>query len=186
MNVYLNYVQYSNINKMVGGGKREGAGRPVGSGKFKETTRAIRVPLSLVDKIIDYSNNKGYELPLFSSKVSAGFPSPADDYMERKLDLNEYLIQQPAATFFVRATGNSMIGAGIYPDDILIVDRSIKPKHGKIVIAALNGDLTVKRLSKVKNIVKLVAENPDYASIEIGENDDLHIWGVVTNVIHKL
>ena len=85
-------------------------------------------------------------LPLFSGKVAAGFPSPADDYIEKSLDLNELLVQKPAATFFVRAQGESMLGAGIHPNDILVVDRSIAPVPGKIVICALNGELTVKRL----------------------------------------
>lgn len=86
-------------------------------------------------------------LPLFSGKISAGFPSPADDYVEKTLDLNELLVQKPAATFFVRAQGESMLGAGIHPNDILVVDRSIEPAAGKIVICALNGELTVKRLA---------------------------------------
>ena len=98
-------------------------------------------------------------LPLFSGKVSAGFPSPADDYVEKTLDLNELLVQKPAATFFVRAEGESMLGAGIHPNDILIVDRSIKPNAGKIVICALNGELTVKRLKRVKGTMVLKAEN---------------------------
>ena len=87
-------------------------------------------------------------LPLFSGKVATGFPSPADDYVEKTLDLNELLIQKPAATFFVRAQGESMLGAGIHPNDILLVDRSIEPVPGKIVICALNGELTVKRLER--------------------------------------
>lgn len=171
---------------MVSGGKRKGAGRPLGSGKFKEKTKALRVPESLVNKIMQYTNHAGYMLPLYGSKVSAGFPSPADDHMEKKLDLNEYLISCPEATFFVRATGNSMLGAGIYPDDILIVDRSLDVKNGKIVIAAVNGDLTVKRFEKKGNVIKLLPENPEYDAIEINEGDDIHIWGVVTGVVHKV
>ena len=85
-------------------------------------------------------------LPLFMGKVSAGFPSPADDYIEKTLDLNELLVQKPAATFFARAQGNSMTGAGIFPNDILVVDRSIEPVSGKVVICAIDGELTVKRL----------------------------------------
>jgi len=171
---------------MVSGGKRTGAGRPCGSGKYQEATKAIRVPVSLVEKIAIYAASHGYELPLFGTKVSAGFPSPSDDYMERKLDLNEYLIKHPAATFFVRATGNSMIGAGIHPDDILVVDRSLEAKHGKIVIVAINGELTVKRLSKLDGKVSLMPENAEYPPIDLNENQDIHIWGVVTNVIHHL
>ena len=125
-------------------------------------------------------------LPLFSGKVAAGFPSPADDYIEKSLDLNELLVQKPAATFFVRAQGESMLGAGIHPNDILVVDRSIEPLPGKIVICALNGELTVKRLERHNGQWQLKAENPAYADIVIHEELEMVIWGVVTNVIHAL
>jgi DNA polymerase V len=125
-------------------------------------------------------------LPLFSGKVTAGFPSPADDYVEKTLDLNELLVQKPAATFFVRAQGESMLGAGIHPNDILVVDRSIEPVPGKIVICALNGELTVKRLERDNEQWQLKAENPAYPDIVIYEALELVIWGVVTNVIHPL
>lgn len=171
---------------MVRGGQRFGAGRPTGTGKFQEATKAIRVPESMVEKIADFVRKKGMSLPLYSSKVSAGFPSPADEHIESRLDLNEYLIHRPEATFFVRATGNSMIGAGIYPDDILIVDRSLEAKHGKIVIAAVNGELTVKRLSKIDSKIQLFPENDEYLPIDITDNDEVHIWGVVTNVVHSV
>ena len=125
-------------------------------------------------------------LPLFSGKVAAGFPSPADDYVEKSLDLNELLVQKPAATFFVRAQGESMLGAGIHPNDILVVDRSLEPVPGKIVICALNGELTVKRLERHNGQWQLKAENPAYADIIIHEELELVIWGVVTNVIHSV
>ena len=125
-------------------------------------------------------------LPLFGGKVAAGFPSPADDYVEKTLDLNELLVQKPAATFFVRAQGESMLGAGIHPNDILVVDRSIAPVPGKIVICALNGELTVKRLKRCNGQWQLKAENPAYADIVIHEELEMVIWGVVTNVIHAL
>ena len=125
-------------------------------------------------------------LPLFNGKVAAGFPSPADDYIEKNLDLNELLVQKPAATFFVRAQGESMLGAGIYPNDILVVDRSIEPVPGKIVICALNGELTVKRLECNNGQWQLKAENPEYADIVIHEELEMVIWGVVTNVIHSV
>jgi DNA polymerase V len=125
-------------------------------------------------------------LPFFMSKVSAGFPSPADDYIEKTLDLNELLVQKPAATFFARAQGNSMTGAGIFPNDILVVDRSIEPVSGKVVICAIDGELTVKRLIKEDGNWKLRAENTDYPDIMIYEEIDMVIWGVVTNVIHSL
>ena len=102
--------------------------------------------------------NKIYH-QFYNCSVTAGFPSPADDYLEDKLDLNEYLIKHPAATFFVRVAGDSMINAGIYNNDIIIVDRSIKPKHGKIVVAALDGQMTIKRLYRRDDKIMLLPEN---------------------------
>jgi DNA polymerase V len=125
-------------------------------------------------------------LPLFTGKVAAGFPSPADDYVEKNLDLNELLVQKPAATFFVRAQGESMLGAGIHPNDILVVDRSLEAVPGKVVICAINGELTVKRLERINDQWQLKAENPAYADIVIHDELELVIWGVVTNVIHAL
>jgi len=132
------------------------------------------------------SNPKTVNLPLFSGKVSAGFPSPADDYVEKTLDLNELLVQKPAATFFVRAQGESMRGAGIHPNDILVVDRSLEPVPGRIVICALNGELVVKRLKRRGGQWLLGSENPAYRDIILLEELEIVIWGVVTNVIHPL
>jgi DNA polymerase V len=125
-------------------------------------------------------------LPLFAGKVSAGFPSPAADHIEKNLDLNELLIQKPAATYFVRAQGESMLGAGIHPNDILVVDRSLEPAAGKVVICALNGELTVKRLTCENEQWALKAENPDYPDILLSDDLELVVWGVVTNVIHPV
>jgi len=168
------------------GGKREGAGRPRGTGKFGETTQAIRVPKRMVDVILEFVDHEGYTLPLYGTKVSAGFPSPADDFLEGSLNLSEYLIKNPPATFFVRVTGDSMINAGLFPNDILVVDRSLPANDNKIVIAALNGELTVKRLKKKDGQVFLMPENPNYKPIKVMEHQDLQIWGVVTNVIHAV
>lgn len=123
-------------------------------------------------------------LPLFGYTVPAGFPSPADDFIEEYLDLNQLLVQHREATFFARVSGCSMIGAGIYSGDILIVDRSLDPVHGKIVIAVVSGELTVKRLVMHNGRVILRSENPDYPDIPVG--DELRVWGVVTSVIHKV
>ncbi len=122
---------------------------------------------------------------LFNGPVPAGFPSPASDYIEGRLDLNEYLVKHPAATFFVRASGDSMTGAGIFPGDILIVDRALKPSDSSIVIASLNGEFTVKRLRISDGKLSLVPENKSYKPIEIHDDSDFRIWGVVTHVIHK-
>ncbi len=125
--------------------------------------------------------------PLFLAPVSAGFPSPAEDYIEGGLDLNSYLVRNPMATFFVRATGDSMIDAGIHSGDILIVDRSAEARDGKVVIAVLDGELTVKRLRRSQEgEVSLHAENRRYAPIPIREGTALEIWGVVTAVIHQV
>lgn len=124
--------------------------------------------------------------PLYLCPVQAGFPSPAEDYVERKLDLHEHLVRNPAATFFLRARGDSMIRAGIHDGDLLIVDRSVTAGQGKIVIAAVEGELTVKRLIRKGGRVLLAPENPDYPAIDITEREYVHIWGVVVYAIHKL
>jgi len=121
-------------------------------------------------------------IPLFLSRVRAGFPSPADDYLESSLDFNQYLVKHPAATYCVRVTGESMKGAGIGDGDILVVDRSITPKSRKIVIAVIDGELTVKRFIRKEGRLFLVPENPDFEPIEI-KDPSCEIWGVVTHII---
>lgn len=170
---------------MVRGGKRDGAGRPQGSGKYREKTKVIRLPENEIESILQYVQNKFYRLPFYQERVAAGFPSPADGDVEDRLDLNELLIRHPSATFFLKVSGFSMVRAGIHHDDILIVDRSLEPIHGKIVIASVNGELTVKRLHCTAKKVQLIAENDGYPPIDITEDVDFHIWGVVTNVIHS-
>lgn len=130
-------------------------------------------------------NSKPQLSPLFLSPVAAGFPSPADDFIERKLDLNEYLIRHPLATYFVRVSGNSMINAGIYDQDLLIVDRALNPLNNDIIIASLDGELTVKRIIKNQNKIYLKAENPDYSAIQILPESNFLVWGVVTYVLAK-
>jgi DNA polymerase V len=125
------------------------------------------------------------EFPFFVAAVQAGFPSPADDYLESALDLNEHLIRHPAATFFLRVAGESMVGAGIHSGDLLIVDRSMQPVSGRIVIAIVDGELTVKRLSLKHGKIYLISENPRYSPIKIRDGQNLQIWGVVLHVIHS-
>jgi DNA polymerase V len=191
------------MNKQSHGGARRGAGRKKNSGNFKEDTKVIRVPLSLIDPIksslsvykskiksntrvlLPKENAKELLVPIFSSRVQAGFPSPADDHMDETLDLNTHLIQHKESTFFVKAQGESMLGAGIYPGDILIVDRSVTARSGKIVIAVVDSEFTVKRLHKYKGKITLKAENTDFDDINIKEGSELIIWGVVTSVIHQ-
>ena len=124
-------------------------------------------------------------VPLFSHNVTAGFPSPADDYIEGRLSLDEHLIQHKDSTFFVRAKGNSMVGAGIFDGDLLVVDKSLNPSSGDIVIAIVDGDLTVKRLIKRGSKIVLKPENPRYKEIEFKDGQDLQVWGVVTSTVKK-
>ena len=126
------------------------------------------------------------QLPVAGSRISAGFPSPADDFIENSLDLNLELIKNPAATFFVRVSGSSMKDAGIFDGDILIVDRSLRAANRKIVIAILNGELLVKRLCMHDDQCILMPENKNYSPIYLTNDSDLNIWGVVTNVIHRV
>ena len=131
------------------------------------------------------SSNSNISLPLFSARVKAGFPSPADDNIEGRLDLNELVVRHPAATFFVRVEGDSMAGANIQDGDILVVDRAVKATSGKVVVAILNGEFTVKRIQIETTRVLLLPENPQFQPLEVTEEIDFEIWGVVTYIIHK-
>lgn len=159
------------------GGKRVGAGRPRG-----EPSKAVRLSLT---ELAELEKLKVYQLPIFASKIQAGFPSPADDYIEGYLDLNTKFIKHPSATFVLQATGDSMVDAGIFSGDWLLVDRSIEATDGRIVIAAVNGELTVKRLAHKEGRVQLLAANPKFKAIDITEEMQMVIWGVVTLVLHE-
>ena len=127
-----------------------------------------------------------YSIPYVISKVSAGFPSPADDYLEKNLSIDKLLIKNQASTFLIRVGGDSMINIGIYEGDILIIDRSLEAKNKDIVIASIFDELTVKRLIfDIQGNPQLKAENPLYSNIEIKNKEDLIIWGVVTSAIHQ-
>lgn len=192
----------TSYSKTSHGGSRPGAGR---KSTHREPTQVVRVPQSCVPILKHMIANlvqlrqdtrsdvlkpstilSKLQRPLFSAAVPAGFPSPADDYIENHLDLNEYFIQHPAATFYVRVKGESMKNAGIFPDDILIVDRTLKPIHGAIVIAVVDNELTVKRLYKKNGQLELRPENPVFPVIKIQGDMELMIWGVVSGVIRKL
>ncbi len=125
------------------------------------------------------------KIPLFESGVSAGFPSPADDYLDLPIDLNEFLIKHPAATFYVRVKGNSMEGAGIRNGDLLIVDRAEEPRNKSIVLGIIDGEFTVKRIKKKGSDLYLIPDNPEFKPIKIDNNMDFQVWGVVTYVVHK-
>ncbi|SFU67519.1 LexA family protein [Nitrosospira multiformis] len=124
-------------------------------------------------------------LPLLLQRIPAGFPSPADEYAEAALDLNTYLIRNKVSTFFFRVMGDSMTGANIHDGDLLVVDRSIEPKHGHIVLAVINNEYTVKRLYHLDGAVELHAENPVYPPIRFQEHDELQVWGVVIGAVSR-
>ena len=131
------------------------------------------------------SGQTSFEIPLMNSAVAAGFPSPAEDHLDLPIDLNKYLVKNPAATFYVRVDGDSMDEADIHQGDLLIVDRSESYGTGSVVLAVLNGEFTVKKLIKKGNELYLESSNSAYAPIKIEIETDFKVWGVVTYVIHR-
>lgn len=192
------------MNKSNWGGQRAGAGRK----RVGEPTVTVRVPASnkeTIRRLVQYMKTTSTVrfppylepwllaqrpmvqfIPCMSYSVRAGFPSPADDYVEKRIDLNEELIRHREATFFLRVRGHSMTGAGIDDGDELIVDRAIAPEHNRIVVAAVDGELTVKRFYRRNGVVKLLAENPQYPDIEFTNEQEMVIWGVVTKIIKSV
>ncbi len=124
-------------------------------------------------------------IPMFSSRPQAGFPSPGDDQIEKVLDINDLVVKHPASTFFVRVEGDSMEGAGIFSGDVLVVDRSLTPKDGLIVVAAVYGEMVVKRLKAVGDTHILISENENYEPITVSGHDDCFIWGVVCGSVRQ-
>ena len=167
------------------GGSRLGAGRPKGQGRYKEPTKPIRIPESLISGVMEFVESSGYSLPLYSCSVQAGFPSPADDHMEGELDLNKYLIKHPTATFFVRAAGESMIDAGIYDGDIVVIRRTEIANSGDIVVALIDqNEVTLKRFRSFKNSIALEPANKNY-KIRIFGEDRVKIQGKLVGLIRK-
>ena len=126
------------------------------------------------------------QLPLAGEQVAAGFPSPAEDYVDVGIDLNDQLIRHPTSTFFLRVSGDSMTGAGIHDGDLLVVDRSLNPRPGRVVVAVLDGGFTLKRLVRHQGRLRLEAANPNYPPLELQTCGDVQIWGVAVHVIHPL
>ena len=126
------------------------------------------------------------DIPFYQSNVPAGFPSPAEDFMDLDLNLQEYLVQNPSATFCVRVTGDSMQNAGIYSGDVMVVDRALEPQNNTIVLAILDGEFTVKRIQKKGQELYLKPENSKFKPIQITEEMNFQVWGVVTHIIHKI
>lgn len=149
--------------------------------------------LYLEHNVVLGSNNESYETEeatgnvsvMFTGDIQCGFPSPALEYIEKGLNLHDYVVKKPAATYFMRAKGDSMTGAGIYPDDLLIIDRSITPTKGNIVAASIHGEMTLKRLAYQFGKPVLMPENPKYKPIFITEDSDFQIFGVLTFNLHK-
>lgn len=160
--------------------------RGMGSSKMRlaEEREAIPRWIVEVEVPIPFARRKAVRLPLFSAKVQAGFPSPADDHLEKSIDLNEELVRHPASTFFVRVKGDSMRDAGIQTGDILVVDRSLPPSDRKIVVAMVDGEFTVKRFRQAGGKVFLEAANENFPRIELFGNQELVVWGVVAFIIH--
>lgn len=172
-------------------------GRPAG-----EPTKIVRLPLPvaalakrLADKTLRAGDINAFlnielrrpaSVPLVGSSAACGFPSPAEDYLDRPLDFNELLIANPAATFAVRVAGDSMIGAGIFPGDIAVVDRSLTAANGLIILALLAGEFTIKRYRRTERRAWLQAENPAFKDTELSEDSEFEVWGVVTRSIRML
>lgn len=164
---------------MTRGGKRIGAGRKA-TGK---PTQVLRVPADMVDEIKEFAATRGFKLPLYSSRVQAGIPTAADDYIEDYIDLNSHLLRHPAKTIVVPVAGESMIGAGIHEGDLLLVDTSIAPTSGKIVVAVVEGQNTVKYLEVRKGQAWLVPANPAFKEMRLDPEGDAMITGVVMHCI---
>tara|TARA_B110000014_G_C20036319_1_gene538403 strand:+ start:408 stop:983 length:576 start_codon:yes stop_codon:yes gene_type:complete len=190
------------MNDIKHGGFRLGSGRKSGSGFFGEETKVIRVPASRIVEIKKYiksryqtsntdtimlahSSPQKKHLNLFDHKVPAGFPSPADDHIEKVLDLNEYLITKKETTFFVKIKGDSMIDASIHDGDIVIVDRSREAKIGDIILASIDGEFTIKILAKHLSQPRLLPANEKFQPIVVNKNMQFEIWGVITGAVRK-
>jgi DNA polymerase V len=135
-------------------------------------------------QIFELTDKRIY-LPVAQSKIPAGFPSPATEYEEDSLDINDIVVTNPTATFYVRVKGNSMIDANIHEGDILVVDKSIEATHGKIIIAVVDGEFTVKTLYNKNGLIKLVPANPEFPDIILKNEQELNVWGVVSYIIYK-
>lgn len=153
----------------------------------KQTPEVVLLGGAFPDAAVLEGNKISSGMPLYTSRPQAGFPSSGDDHIENILDINDLVVKHPASTFFVRVEGDSMEGAGIFSGDVLVVDRSLTPKDGSIVVAAIYGEMAVKRLSRGRSSGKaqLVSENDSYQPITLSDNDDCFIWGVVVGSVRQ-
>ena len=136
------------------------------------------------NKVIKSSTSKRTKIKLYTTSISAGFPSPAEDHMDVSLDINEYLVKHPSSTFYIYVRGDSMINSGIFDGDLLIIDKSLEVKSNSIVVAVINGEFTVKKIKKDSDNLYLIPDNKNYKPILLETNMDFQIWGVVTHAIH--
>jgi len=168
---------------MAHGGKRQGAGRPKGQGQYGEPTTSLRVPLSMVGEIKRFAATRGLKLPLYTYPVQAGLMTAAESDVDDTIDLNTHLVRNPSTTFLVRASGDSMIDAGIRDGDLLVVDRGVEPTNGKIVIAAIDNQFTVKFLRMRENELWLIPANKNFSPMPVDKTEGVVILGVVTSSI---
>ncbi len=172
---------------MGSGGRRKGAGRPVGTGKFKVPTKTMRIPIDMDSDIEEFVQSKGQSIALYYSTVRAGHPAPVNDEHEpERVNLFKHIVENPSDTFLLTANGDSMIMAGIHTGDLLVVDRKKEIKDGMVVVASINGEFTVKRLKYKNSRPYLMPENKQYKPIPVKENDDVQIFGAVTHSIHSV
>jgi DNA polymerase V len=148
------------------------------------TTKVIPIHSRLLEAY-SIADLPGVEIPIYASYISAGFPSPADDYLEDKIDLSKYLIQNPTSTFMMKVKGNSMIDAHINDGDLLVIDKALKPADGYPVVCFLDGEFTVKTFKLIDGKAFLMPANPAYKPIEVTDDMDMRVWGVVVWILHK-
>lgn len=171
---------------MTRGGRRPGAGRPKGTGKFGEETIPVRVPRSMAHMVEGWVRTAGGKIPLYGATVRAGGPTAADDFVEDRVNLHDYVVRSPDTTFMVRVAGDSMRDAGLNEGDLLVVDRSLPAMDGKMVVASVDGELTVKTLKRGKGGVELHPANPNFKVIHVGAEQAFEILGVVTTCVHEI
>lgn len=168
------------------GGRRKGAGRPKGTGKFGEATKAVRLPISMIDRIMGFIERKGMTYPLYSKKSHAAHPGPSNDIPAERFDMVAHLVSNPGSTFFVRVAGDAMTGIGVYDGDIAVVDNAVEPKNGDVVVVIIGGEFAIRRYMVKNKKVELKAENSKVAAIKVADGAELKIWGVVKNVVHSV
>ncbi len=166
------------------GGARKGAGRPTGQGLYGEPTKAVKIPVSIIDEVKAFAKNSKLSIPLYDFPVEAGVPFLSGDDHSTMYNLSGLNVLNPESCFLAKVSGYSMKNAGIFPDDLLLVDRKREAKNKDIIVTSVDGGVVVKRLDKEKG--QLISENEDFKPIQITDYSSLHVWGVVIRVIRDL